>query len=510
MVTKLFGYDAFRRRSVLERIEAGMPHRFTLLFADEPRRDAAAVLLERLAQELTCHATSGPEGGAGLEVASTFTPGTAAILRPLNALRAGGIEVHALELHDLVTDVDDRSLERAVEDWGRFANTGPYRLRLEKLAGTTLLETCLARMKEAPDDGAGRTSAWRFAVSCVAFTTPGAEERLLVEAAQAREREFAEALVAAANDRVTLSRLSGEPTAVPPEPLAALIGRRGYVSERAAQLAASIPAPLPDVVVEALCDVSRAGGERAAAALHALRQAAPSREVRETLEAALGPADPAAQAAALETFAELWATDARATWREFLASRSVPMRWAAEAVLGRHGTQEDLEDAVQHLGRLVRARSTLDMSPPRGNEIVDLLVRHWHHPVAKAGLDDLSARWDRLGDELRRWLTEHHPWLDPAARPDRPEERAAEPEEALIWPPPTIERNDDALTLWFDEGAAHADIRESFEALASGHPLVEVLDGDREFLNVRIASPDPESIVRGLWETAGTEGSRLV
>jgi len=34
--------------------------------------------------------------------------------------------------------------------------------------------------------------------------------------------------------------------------------------------------------------------------------------------------------------------------------------------------------------------------------------------------------------------------------------------------------------------------------------LVDVLDGDREWLTVRIASVEPEAVVLELWESAGS------
>lgn len=489
--------------SVLDAIDANTPHRFRFWLADAAQGDAVVKTLhERLANEFTVEAFAEPDGGVRLEVVSTFTPGSAAIFRPLNVLRGAGVEVRGLEVLDLVTDVDASSLRRAVEDWGQFANKGPYRLRLEKLAGMPVLEMCLAELGRSSGTGPDRPAAWSFAVRCVAFNTPGAEGRLLTDAAQVRGAREADAFVDAAVDRINLSALTGQSIAVPADTLAALIGRPGYVSERASHLAWLLPSPLPPAVARALGEVTRVGGERAVAAVGALQNAEPSTSVRGAVEAALASGEPNLQAAALETLAALWATDARAAWKEFLASRSVPMRWAAEAVLGLHGTEEDLADAAAHLGKLARTKSSVEMSPPRGNEIVDLLVRHRDHPVAQAGLDDLSARWDRLGADLRGWLAEHHPWLDPAVRVDRPTEAVGEPEETLAWPAPTIERDGDSLTLWFDEGAAHSEAREQFETLASGHPLVEVLDGDREWLSVRIASPDPEQVVQALWESA--------
>jgi len=481
-------------------------HRFRFWLADASQRDAAiATLTDTLSEELTVEPVTEPDGRVRLEIVSTFGYG-GAMLRPLNVLKRAGIAARGLEVSGLVTDVDDASLRRMVEEWDRFANVGPYRHRLEVLSGMPLLERCLAGLERAPEGGPGRPSAWSLAVRLVAFNTPGSERRTVLEASRADDRRRTEWLVGAAIGRVDLARLIDEPIDVPHQALASLIGRPGYVSERASYLAALLPAPLPEAVAGALCQVATTRGERAVEAARVLGNAAPSEAIRDALQAAMRSDEAELRAAALGSFAELWGTEARPVWREFLASRSVPMRWTAEDVLGAHGAEEDLDDAAGALARLIRARSSVEITPPRGNEIVRLLVRHRDHPVARAALDDLSARWDRLGNDLRRWLVEHHPWLDPARRSDEPQERAIEAEDDPTWPPPTIERHGGTLTLHFDEGAAHAEARERFEALLEAHPSVEVLDADREWLSARISGPDPERLIDELWATAWSPG----
>lgn len=498
--------DVPETRSALDEIQETTPHRFRVWLTDAADREAALRTLSGdawLRDELSVAATGDPDGRA-LDLASTFSPRTAAIQRPLNVLKRAGIDVRGFEALDLVTELDERSLERAVEAWDRFGNNGPHRHRLEVLAGEGLLEVCMDRSRRATDTGPGRRPAWRFAGAMVVFNTPGAETGVLQQAAEASDASAAESLVGAAGDRASLTQLTGEPLSVPDDALAALIRRRGYLSERASHLAFLLPSPLPEAVTGALCEIGSAGGDRAVSALSALRNAQPSQAVRDTIETALGGADANVQAAALDVLAHLWGTDARPTWQAFLASRSTPLRWTAEAVIGLHGTEEDLADAAAHLAGLARTRSAVPMTPPRGNEIVDLLVRHRDQAVARAALDDLSARWDRLGADLREWLAEHQPWLDPARRDDHPVEQEAEPEGSLTWPAPTIERDGDTLTLSFDDGASHSEARDRFEELAIGHPLVDVLDGDREWLTVRIASVEPEAVVLELWESAGS------
>ena len=260
------------------------------------------------------------------------------------------------------------------------------------------------------------------------------------------------------------------------------------------------------IVTDALCDLAERGGEAAHAALGALRNAAPTPRVREASDAALASDDANTRAAGLVLLARHWTDDARPVWRRFLVSTSAPLRQTAENVIGDYGTEEDLPDAAAHLAKLIRARQGISQSPPRGSSIVNLLIRHRAHPVARVALDDLTARWSRLSDDMRTWLAEEHAWLVPMAGAADDEQSDVMPEELLTWPPPSIERDGSSLMLVFDEGGAHHPVRGRFEELAERHPSVEVLDGDREWLSVVIATADPEALVRELW-SAASDGS---
>jgi hypothetical protein len=305
-------------------------------------------------------------------------------------------------------------LQSVVHDWAVHSNSGPYRRRLERLAGLALLDRCLAAAAVAEQRRDGDAAAWWFAVACIAFNTPGAEARLLDEAVDDTDGR-ASRLVEAAFDRVQLARLAALAIAVPSQSLISALGRRGHAPERAARLASLLPAPLDAGVSTALQDLARRGGGAAIAALAALHQAAPSSAVRATCDAALASDDAHIRAAGLSLLARHWTDDARPVWREFLRSKSAPQRWMAETVISRHATAEDLPDAAAHLSRVIRARPGMAMSPPRGSDLVDLMVRHRRHPVARVALEDLSARWPGLSDDMRPWIAEHHPWLVPEA-----------------------------------------------------------------------------------------------
>ena len=499
--------EAALQGSPLAEITDATPHRFRIRVseADAPRATAALGEPGWLRREFSVAAVGDPDDReVSLDLASTFSPRTAAILRPLNVLDRAGVPVTGLEALDLVRELAEEALVAAVAGWGTNANRGPHRHRLEVLAGQPLLDRCGAHLEQADERGPNRRSAWQFATTCVAFNTAGAEGPMLDAALKAKAGDpssFLDPVIS----RAQVARLTGSFVTVPEEALTTLIRRRGYVSERAAHLASYLPSPLAEPVSDALCDAGVRGGEGSEVPISALANAVPTQRVRDTLTRVLASDQPNPMAAALGSLAAHWPDEARPVWRRFLESRSVPLRWAAEQTLGLHGADEDVPEAAAHLAKLLRTKSSMHSTPPRGAELVGLLLRHPEHPDARAGLANLAARWDRLHDDMREWLEQHHPELRPdrpggAAGPAEPEE---EVEEQLVWPPPTIERESDALVLWFDEGAHHSRTRDRFEELAVAAPAIEVLDGDREWLRVRIDAADPDRVVRELWEEAG-------
>ena len=495
-----------KNASSLDEIDASTPHRFRFWLANAADRDRAVAALSGLnVLELRFELFDETDGRVGLEVASTFSPRTAAVLRPLHALDRAGVAASGFEPLDLVTELDEGTLRRLVGDWDSFGNTGPYRHRLEILAGSEVIERCLGQETAARQqtEAQPRWSAWRFAACCAAVNTPGSEALLLRAAVRARDEHDAHSFIVAVSDRATLTGLTETPFELAEDPLVSLIGRRSYVGEQAAFLAQAMRGPLSESITTALCAAARAGGDAGSAALAALHNAAPSPEVRGTVDDALASGEPNRQATALVVLAHHWGVEARPAWQAFLASRSGPLRQTAEAVLGLHGTIDDLPDAAARMRMLARAKSAIHMVPPRGHEIVDLLVRFRDVPVARAALDDLSARWGRLGDDLREWLEQAHPWLDPSSRLEATLiEQDAEPEAPLNWPLPRIEREGEAFVLWFDETDLF-ETRERFDDLAHDHPSVEVIDGDREWTSLRVLRGDPESLIGELWAAAG-------
>ena len=490
---------------VPDQVEGSPPHRFSFWLADAANREVAEAALERLVTdgEIDLNMRPEPEGRVRIEVDSTFSPRTAAILRPLHTLRHAGIVVRGFEALDLVREIDDRALAGAVDAWKTFGNKGPHRHRLEVLAGEETIARCLGhlrRQRKRPE-ASSRAAEWRFAAGCAAFNTEGAEAHMLAEAVRAENKHDALGFIDAAVDRAILASLSGAQFEVVEEHLMILIRKSSYISERAAYLAQTMPGPLPGGVVEALAATSRARGEMGLRALEALRNASPSAAVRQTVDDALRSDDASIQASALGVLAHHWGTGARPVWQRFLTARSAPLRYAAEESLGLYGEAGDLADAAAHLARLARSKSSVQYSPPRGADIVNLLVRHRDDPSARAALNDLSARWEQLGEDLRQWLGEHHPWLAPHPPSGRPLEVDAEPEPPLEWPPPSVERDGDTFVVSFDRTDLF-ETRERFEELAESRHDIELIDGDREWTTMRIAADDPEALIRRLWEAA--------
>ena len=181
---------------------------------------------------------------------------------------------------------------------------------------------------------------------------------------------------------------------------------------------------------------------------------------------------------------------------------------AAEDVIGAYGDADDVPLAAEHLGKIIRRKSSISWEPPRGNEIITLLVRHRDLPEAQAALADLTKRWPKLPEELQAWLRKHHPDLVPAegeaalgpaasAENEAPET----PEPALEWPVPEIKRQGKELYLGFWDTDMF-DIRDRFEDLLEAHPAVTMVDGDREWTTARFDVSDPDALVAELWARA--------
>ena len=487
----------------LDWIKEDTPYRFRTWLEDPAQRDDAIEILDRqLGAELTTTAIDEPDGRVRLDIVSTFK-GDAAILRPLYQLLQNGVRVHGLEDLDQVEDISLAELRRLADDW----RAGPYgrtvSRRIDALAGEGVLRLAL----EA-NPGGERLNGWDMIVGSVGRRTLGTEALLLESAVAEKDVSRAARMTAAVTSRGARATLVAEPFKPPVECLLQLARRPVRVAEGAFRIAEALPAPLSDELTTALCVAARRGSISDTAAVLALRKARPTAEVHDALEAALQSSDADVRQLALESLGELFGVGARPYWQAWLASSSAPQRMAAEDVIGAYGDADDVPLAAEHLGKIIRRKSSISWQPPRGNEIITLLVRHRELPEAQAALADLTKRWPKLPEELRAWLREHHPDLVPA-EPAAPAENEAPgaPEPALEWPVPEIKRQGKALYLGFWDTDMF-DVRDRFEDLLEAHPAVTIVDGDREWTTARIDAPDPNALVAELWTKAHTEPSR--
>jgi hypothetical protein len=136
--------------SPLDRIGESTPHRYRVWLADRRDLDRARDTLLETGRARPVGASTEPDGRAVVDVESAFQTRSRAMIGPLNRLRQASVVVVGLSALDVIEELSERNLRDAVEAWARFANNGPYRARLERLGGMTILETCLPRLSPRP------------------------------------------------------------------------------------------------------------------------------------------------------------------------------------------------------------------------------------------------------------------------------------------------------------------------------------------------------------------------
>ena len=486
----------------LDWITRGTPYRFRTWLADPSQRNDVPRILDALIRgELTVDFIDEPDGRVRLDMVSTFE-GWAAVHRVLYTLRRAGVRVRGLERLDMFDDVSPAELERLVNDWEIGEYKTAARRRTDTLTGEATLRYAIGVSRRKP-----KVRAWRTIAASVAHYTPGVETFLLETAASDPNADLAASLASAVAGHGEMAELVSEPFDPPRELVLAVARRRDRAAEAAYRLAKSLPAPLDDELTAVLCAAvrHRRRDEIGTDAVQALRNARPTDEVRAALETALESTDADIPGIALGTLGDVFGVGARPYWQAWLESSSWPRRMAAEDVMGEFGDAEDVPVAAEHLGKIIRRKSSISWEPPRGSEIIELLVRHRELPEAQAALADLTKRWPKHPEELQRWLKDRHPDLvpnEPAAAPapaEAPGERDAEP--PLTWPLPEIKRDGKDVYVGFWDTDIF-DIRERFEELLDDHPSATLVDGDREWLTATIDAPDPEALIAELWARA--------
>jgi hypothetical protein len=477
------------------------PYRFRTWLADPSRRDEVSGILKRLVDiELTIESVDEPDGRVRLDMVSTFE-GWAAVTRPLWTLHRSGVRVQGLERLDLFDDVAPDELERLVRDWETRAFDTAARRRMDALAGEAIIRYAIEAQHRHPE-----RRGWLSVAASAAQHTSGIDRLLLEAAAEEPDADLASTLAAAVAARAGMAELLTEPFDPPGDLVVAVARRRDKAAQAGYRIAVSLPAPLDNELTAVLCRAARRNGHGAIDAVRALHNAPPTAEVRAALEAALESTDSDVRQLTLESLGAVFGVGARPYWRAWLASSSAPQRMAAEDVIGAYGDADDVPLAAKHLGKIIRRKSSISWEPPRGNEIITLLVRHRDLPEARAALADLTKRWPKLPDELQSWLREHHPDLVPAEASEAPETptvatQAEATEPALEWPLPEIKRQGQELYLGFWDTDMF-DVRDRFDELLEAHPAVAIVDGDREWTTARFDQPDPERLVSELWTQA--------
>jgi hypothetical protein len=485
----------------LDWITEDTPYRIRTWLEDPTRRDDAIEILDRqLGPELTTTVIGELDGRVRLDIVSTFK-GDAAISRPLYQLRHHGVRVRGLEDLDRVEDISRADLGRLADAWEAGRYDRAVGRRIDALAGEGVLRFALGA-----NPGGDRLNGWDMIVTSVGRHTPGTEALLLESAVAEKDVRRAAGMTGAVAGRGERAELVAESFEPPVKLLVRLARRPSRVAEEALRIARALPAPLPDELTTVVCAAARRGKYQVGInAVIALRKARATPEVQAALEAALQSSDTDVRQLALESLGELFGVGARPYWQAWLASSSAPQRMAAEDVIGAYGDADDVPLAAEHLGKIVRRKSSISWQPPRGNEIITLLVRHRDLPEAKAALADLTKRWPKLPEELQRWLKDHHPDLVPAeetlsAVVGEPNEDG-DGEPPLTWPLPEIKRRGKEFYLGFWDTDMF-DVRDRFEDLLAAHPAVTIVDGDREWTTARFDDPAPEALVAELWARA--------
>ena len=297
-----------------------------------------------------------------LLVASTKSPRSAAVLRLLNALRRAGVGVAGLEFLDVVEVANPCVLVDVIADWQRNANRGPARRRAESIGGRGNAR-CVAPIVRGP--GSRERGACWFVFGCAAFNTPGSERGVLTLAA----RNFTQAsdLVGWALDRCRVAELTATPTSFAVEDLVAVLHSGGYAAERALGLVRLLPVPVEPDVRNELLRLAERKDSVAAGAVALLGHVEPDIELRAFLDELMLSAPTEIRAAALAAASQLWGSELRPVWHNWLSDRSAPLRQIAEEMLGAHGGIDDIDACAAHLAKLIRRRpGQVSWHVPRG------------------------------------------------------------------------------------------------------------------------------------------------
>ena len=390
------------------------PYRFQLLFNDASDTDVISKTIDGMAgldrfEYLLEEVTE----GWSLTVTSRRYEQRSAVMRVLSELHGAGTMAEDFIALDVVSDPPTLWLVAVVEQLRQEDRMGR---RADACAGLQLIETAAEWLDDEDEE-----ISWNAAsvMGSAAFNDPGPETYLaLVDAASRQvERgsvgEFPAHLLllgAAALGSLASSLGRYRETAFPEGSLPELIGHSSQaITEGAIGALSTAPGEASADATAALCDVVAADGAIADQAAWALTRSAPTDELEQLLRDTFLTAKGELRTSAAIAYCTHWPDQGRFTWTELLAARGLEDKWTGADLLAEYGSEEDTELAAKELIRLAKAKAERLYHPPRGAQLIEFLSRYPDDPATIEAMGVLDNRRDKLPEELREWIEEHHP-----------------------------------------------------------------------------------------------------
>lgn len=196
------------------------------------------------------------------------------------------------------------------------------------------------------------------------------------------------------------------PQPLPPEPLLRLARRPEWlVWQSAIQCLHLAPADRVEPALFERLDADRYGLADVAYELRYMR----SEESIHALERLLSHASIDVRCVSLDSLGERLGEGVLPYARRLAAGRRWEEKLWAEAWLGRFGDTEDVTFMADRLRRLVSGSRQIECHPPEVSYVVPFLLRQEGDSRARAALDAIRRRPERLLENEREWLEEQAP-----------------------------------------------------------------------------------------------------
>ncbi len=196
------------------------------------------------------------------------------------------------------------------------------------------------------------------------------------------------------------------PQLLPPEPLLRLARRPEWsVWQSAIRCLHLAPADRAEPALFERLDADRYGLADVAYELRYMR----SKESIRALERLLSHASLDVRCVSLGSLGERLGVGVVPYARRLAAGRRWEEKLAAEAWLGRFGDADDVPFMADRLRRLVSGKRQIECHPPEVSDVVPFLLRHQGDSRARAALDAIRRRPERLLQNEREWLEEQAP-----------------------------------------------------------------------------------------------------